>query len=309
VRNTLVGAARLTTGDAESRGNVAHTSISQAVCCKGSGHIGQHVTVNNTGVASANTGRNNVFGNDLTNRFSADQSITQVNRGRGAVNVTRGAFAPFNRQDFTNFLVGRARLETGDASATGSWSDTEVEQLANVDGQFTFDVTLHLDNTGRAEADSGSNVVAGNDLRNRFRVDQSIEQTGRGVRNVLRVSGRFGPVNRQTVQNGNARNPIVGRASLETGDAEATGNVSHASVRQVLGPDVKVDCCKRAKEHKKEKKEKKEHKARKADRRAGVGQGGGELPFTGAPLGGMALLGLLLIGVGGVLRRRQQVVA
>ena len=298
VRNTLVGAARLETGDAASKGNVATTSVSQTVCCEGSGHIGQHVTVNNTGVASANTGRNDVFGNDLTNSFGANQSVSQANRGRNSRNVIRGIFAPFNRQDIANVLVGRARLETGDASATGSWSDTAVEQLANVDGEFTFDVTLELNNDGRAEADSGSNVVAGNDLRNRFRVNQSIEQSGRGVRNILRISGRFTPINRQEVRNGTARNPIVGRASLETGSAEATGNVSHASVRQVLGPDVAVDCCKRAKEHKKH------HKAHKAGR---GGEGGGELAFTGAPLGALSLFGLLLIAVGGLLRRRQVV--
>ena len=296
--NNLVGAARLETGDADATGVTATNSVSQTVCCEGSGHVGQHVTVRNIGVAEANSGRNDVFGNRVTNRLTADQSVLQVNR-RGR-NVLRGRYLPFNRQDIRNFLVGSARLATGDADATGSWSDTTVEQLANVDGDFDFDVTLTLENHGDASADSGSNVVAGNDLLNRYRVDQSVEQIIRRGRNVLRLSRRAAPFNRQTVQNGNLRNPIVGRARLETGAASATGNVSHASVRQVLGPDVDVDCCKRDKKHKKH------HKAHKGR----GGEGGGELAFTGAPLGLMSLLGLLLIALGGVIRRRStQVVA
>ena len=295
-RNVLTGSARLETGDADSSGVYATNSVSQTVCCEGSGRIGQHVTVRNVGVASANTGRNDVFGNRVSNRLSADQSLTQVNR-RGR-NIIRGRYLPFNRQNIDNFLVGSARLETGDADATGSWSDTAVEQLANVDGEFDYDVTLTLENHGDANADSGSNIVAGNDLRNRYRVDQSVEQISRTGRNILRLSRRFSPFNRQTVQNGNRNNPIVGRARLETGAASAQGNVSTASVRQVVGPDVDVDCCKRAKADKKP-----HHKADKAR----GGQGGGELAFTGAPLGALSLLGLLLIAVGGLLRRRQVV--
>jgi len=301
-RNVLVGSARLETGDADSTGVYATNSVSQVVCCEGSGHIGQHVTVRNIGVASANTGRNDVFGNRVSNRLSADQSLTQVNR-RGR-NIIRGRYLPFNRQNIDNFLVGSARLETGDADATGSWSDTAVEQLANVDGHFDYDVTLELVNHGDANADSGSNIVAGNDLHNRYRVDQSVEQINRRGRNILRLSRRFSPFNRQTVRNGTARNPIVGRARLETGAASATGNVSHASVRQVVGPDVDVDCCERGKKH--EKKHHKAHKAHKAHK-GQRGQGGGELAFTGAPLGALSLLGLLLIAVGGLLRRRQVV--
>jgi len=292
-RNDLVGTARLETGDADSAGVQATNSVSQTVCCEGSGHVGQHVTVRNVGVASANSGKNDVFGNRVSNRLSADQSLTQVNR-RG-INVIRGRYLPFNRQSIVNFLDGAARLETGDADATGSWSDTTVEQLANVDGEFDFDVTLDLVNHGDATADSGSNIVAGNDLRNKYRVDQSVEQIDRNGLNILRLSRRFSPFNRQTVQNGSRANPIEGRARLETGAASATGNVSHASVRQVLGPDVDVDCCKRhgeAKHHK-------GHGPR--------GEGGGELAFTGASLGFLSLLGLLLIAVGGLLRRRQVV--
>lgn len=296
--NDLAGAARLETGDASSTGVQARNSVSQVACCEGSGHLGQHVTVRNVGVAEANTGRNQVVGNAVSNRLLADQSLTQVNR-RGR-NVIRGRYQPFNRQSIVNFLDGRARLETGDADATGSWSDTTVEQLANVDGEFNFDVTLTLENHGDANADSGSNLVAGNALDNRYRVDQSIVQETRNGRNILRLSRRHSPFNRQTVQNGSRNDPIVGRARLETGDARATGNVSHATVRQVLGPDVDVDCCKRGKEHKKDRK----------DRKGRGGEGGGELAFTGASsLGFLSLLGLLLIAVGGLLRRRTQVVA
>jgi len=296
VRNVLDGRARLETGDADATGVTATNSVSQAVCCEGSGHIGQHVTVRNIGVATANSGKNDVFGNRVSNRLSANQSLTQVNR-RGR-NIIRGRYLPFNRQSIDNFLVGSARLATGDADATGSWSDTSVEQLANVDGEFNYDTTLTLENLGDAKADSGSNIVAGNDLRNRYRVDQSVEQINRRGRNILRLSRRFSPFNRQTVRNGTARNPIIGRARLETGAASATGNISHATIRQVVGPDVALDCCKRAHAHKKP-----HHKAHKGH----GGQGGGELAFTGAPLGALSLLGLLLIAVGGLLRRRQVV--
>jgi len=299
VDNDLSGTAALATGDASASGNVASTGISQEVCATGTGSIGQHAKVTNSGVANANTGRNDVIGNDLVNDLFADQSLElDILIGDAFVDLS---YAPFNAQAVDNDLDGAAALTTGNANALGSWSSTGVAQSANVEGTFNHDSSIEISNAGDADANSGDNFVAGNDIVNDLFVDQSLEfDVTLGDLFVDLTGFAF---NAQAVDN-----DAEGTSALATGDADATGNVASVSASSQIGPDIdwdECDCLKGKKAHKAEKKhEEVAHKAR-----AARAAGGGELAFTGAPLAALALLGLVLVALGGIARRKGQATA
>jgi len=175
VDNNLAGRARVTTGDADATGANSWTSVSQIAAAaagssSGTASIHQSANVVNHGDADVNTGRNDVFGNAVRNSLTADQGV----QARAPPRISRRSII-FNRQDVDNRLTGSARLETGNATGTGLDATTHVDSYALVeDGHGHITQSANVENRGNADVNTGNNNVAGNAVRNRLAVDQSI---------------------------------------------------------------------------------------------------------------------------------------
>jgi hypothetical protein len=179
VDNDLAGRARVETGDASSTGVWADNAISQTAGADGDADINQSASVKNISAVKkggkwlpgsiANTGSNDVAGNDVDNLLRADQSRYQENR-RG-INVARGRILPFNRQSAANDLVGTARLETGDADSSGVTATNSVSQTVCCEGSGHVGQHVSVQNVGVATANSGKNDVFGNSVTNLLNAD------------------------------------------------------------------------------------------------------------------------------------------
>ena len=220
-KNWSDGTARINTGDASATGNDSSTSITQWANydLKGSGSfaiVDQLAPVTNHGTAIARTGNNRAVGNLSFNTATNNQQARTVGgRPRSAVAANFGSAS--NNSD------GTARITTGDAEANGSISDTTISQTASFDppnGSFAlFDQRAPVTNRGNAVADSGHNTARGNLSDN----DALNNQRAR-----VAVGGGFGHTNRVASNSGSAGNNSDGAATIDTGDATATGNDSSA---------------------------------------------------------------------------------
>ena len=128
-RNLSDGTALLATGNASAVGNVAETNIFQSAPSFGSGggiYIGdQEANVYNVGTATANTGHNDVTGNDSTNTATSHQDATA-----GGIFGPGDDASAVNSSENTNKSDGTAVLATGNASAVGNMSETNIFQSA-----------------------------------------------------------------------------------------------------------------------------------------------------------------------------------
>jgi len=215
--NASDGTSTTGTGDAGATGNQANTDSGQGAAVQG--HNGSiHVvrqsnTVNNAGVAVANTGGNTGAGNTTNGDMNAVNG--QLSAGGGIANNSGRA---------SNSSNGTSTISTGDANAVGNQSNTDITQVANVNAVgglgaivvVTQDATVN--NLGVAVANTGQNTAAGN--------------TTNGDFNALNLQGAlaFGSIANNS---GAATNNSNGTAGIDTGDANAVGNQSSTGVTQI----------------------------------------------------------------------------
>src|SRR5205823_4616017 len=127
--------------------------------------VTQSAHVTNHGTATAKTGGNRAIGNDSDNLANTVQGAVS---GRGPP----GANSVANNDGLaTNHADGTARINTGDASATGNDATTTINQWANYDangnGSFAIvDQSAPVFNRGTAVARTGNNNAVGNDSFN-----------------------------------------------------------------------------------------------------------------------------------------------
>jgi LPXTG-motif cell wall-anchored protein len=222
--NNSNGSATITTGAATASGNVAHTTIHQVdPTIGGAGFVivTQDATVTNTGGATANSGNNTASGNDSDN--------AAVNLQLAAVLGTRGTatrVVASNVGNPSNTSDGTASITTGCATATGNTATTTIGQTdaSSIDGAgfVIVDQTADVVNSGTARAQTGRNDATGNESDNFVLNGQLAAVTG---------SGATGSVVASNI--GSADNTSHGSASILTGGATASGNVSDTTIDQV----------------------------------------------------------------------------
>ena len=162
----------------------------------------QESEVTNTGVGVANSGGNTVVGNDSENTAAAGQ-------------VAAGGLAS-NQADVSNESNGTAAVKTGDATAVGNHSTTEVAQKKTGNGGPGLSVVVQdtdVVNAGVGIANSGDNDATGNDSQN------------------TAICGQLA-VGFLASNSCDASNSSDGTAAIETGDATGIGNHSKTKVGQ-----------------------------------------------------------------------------
>jgi len=309
--NSSDGSASISTGDATAYGNASNTKLGEAadlaLTDKGFAIVDQNGRVRNEGDADADTGRNDVTGNNSLNTVDNDQDARIRESGGGDLDVRDAVLS--NIADTGNASDGSATLETGNAYALGNYSATNMQLAAATgDSPLTLaDQTLRIDNIGDADANSGNNDLTANNSINDSTNDQDtpITQSGGGDLDVRDVVSS----NIATTENASD-----GTASARTGNATAIGNVSVQSA--CSGLNTAVDCpevslpplpppscpCKKATPPPVV-----PPTVPPTTVTPGVpGPVGEQLPVTGGPLGVQAALGLMLVALGSLLRRRSK---
>jgi hypothetical protein len=277
--NESDGTARIDTGDATATGNVSFTTIDQqmnlAIPAMGF-YLGDQVArVTNSGEAVANTGDNLAVGNESENEAETDQD---ADAGAGGGGTATNIGTTRNESD------GSAEIVTGNADAVGNDSVTTIGQqlnLAPYELGFTLvDGRATVANSGDADANTGRNDAIGNRSTNEASVDQEAE-AGNGTGVLANLA--------------DTSNSSDGTAGVRTGNASAIGNRSETHVLQAVNPGIT-------------------EVAPAPDAPAEVEDGeqtpaaaAEQLPVTGGALETQAALGLLLVGIGAILRKQRQV--
>jgi hypothetical protein len=307
--NTSNGGAVITTGNATAYGNATNTKIGVAadlaLTTMGFAIVDQRSRVVNDGDAFANTGGNLAVGNDSLNLGDNSQDATITESGAGALNARNVVLS--NIAGTSNVSNGSANLTTGNAYALGNYSATNM-QLAAATGASPLtlaDQNLSIINDGTGDANSGQNTLTGNFSINDNANDQEtpITQSGAGSLNIAsKVSSNIATT----------ENRSDGSSSARTGNAVAIGNISVQSA--CSGLNTAVDCpevslpplpppscpCKKAVTP---------PPVTPPTTTPPVvtpGPVGQQLPVTGGPLGVQAALGLMLVALGSLLRRRSR---
>ncbi|MDP9019956.1 MAG: hypothetical protein M3N25_03995, partial [Actinomycetota bacterium] len=229
--NKSNGSAAITTGDATAVGNASTTNVAQVADTDidGAGFVlvDQEADVVNRGQARANSGGNIAVGNASRNRARNDQ-VAEAGDSDGNVVVANFASAK-------NISDGTAVIATGDATAIGNKSTTNVAQVADTDidgaGFVLVDQEADVVNRGRARANSGGNIAVGNASRNQARNDQQANAVLDPVD--ADIEGNLVASN-----DGQVINTSDGTAGIATGDATAIGNHSTTNVAQVADADI-----------------------------------------------------------------------
>jgi len=153
--NVSDGTAVIVTGDATAVGVVADTEIAQIAGSGGGLSLTeQEAEVTNVGLAAANTGGNIAVGNASDNEALNAQGAFALGLGGDAVAVNFGGAA--------NISDGTAIIVTGDATAVGVASWTDIAQLAGGGGLSLTDQDAEVANVGLAAANTGGNIAVGN---------------------------------------------------------------------------------------------------------------------------------------------------
>ena len=244
------GSAAIRTGAATAYGNQSSTDLEQVADGRvdGFGLVveTQVAPVINAGVAQANTGGNTAFGNISTNgNINIPLGLIQ-NAAVASINpvpvtlLAAGPITASNNGALSSASDGTADIRTGDATARGNLSSTEVDQHdpALVDG---FGAVLHTQvapvlNVGSAAANTGGNTARGNESTNAVTTDQ-LAQVATGLAQPLTLVA-LGPI---TASNSaELGNTSDGTAKVGTGNATATGNTSSTRLSQELDGSVTV---------------------------------------------------------------------
>ncbi|MBA2524406.1 MAG: hypothetical protein H0V18_01290, partial [Pyrinomonadaceae bacterium] len=166
------GSASIATGAASALGNQSSTTINQVsdANISGSGFVlaDQAAGVRNSGVGTANSGRNSATGNHADSSNTLDQD--SVVRESGAGGLFASDVVAANTATTSINSDGDASITTGDAFAIGNDSATVLNQVAdaNIDGSgfVLSDQGARVTNTGVGLANSGLNGAAGNQSTN-----------------------------------------------------------------------------------------------------------------------------------------------
>ena len=178
------------------------------------GQISQGGGVSNSGDATAGTGGNSAVGNQSANTAAASNTGTVTGLLGNLLGINLSLGAPQNTSN------GTAAVTTGPATAAGNNSSGAVNQANGGGGRRSgASQSGSVSNAGSADANTGGNSAVGNQSTNVASTTQNI--TG-GLLGIGVVIG--GPTN---VSNGTA--------TINTGEAAATGNVADGSVTQGNG--------------------------------------------------------------------------
>jgi hypothetical protein len=203
--NTSDGTVGITTGDATGTGNQSKTKVAQdfhADPNAGLAVVWQESDVDNVGIGIANTGGNVGVGN---------ASLNIAGTGQLAI----GGLAS-NTASTKNGSKGTVGIVTGDATATGNMSDTDVSQSADVDpamGPAIVVQSAPILNAGIGIANSGGNVGVANASTN--------------IAGVLQISFGLLASNTSSVDNWSD-----GFLMIVSGDATGVGNAATTTVKQ-----------------------------------------------------------------------------
>ncbi|HUR76940.1 MAG TPA: hypothetical protein VMZ22_03255 [Acidimicrobiales bacterium] len=242
--NASDGTAVIETGNASAVGNVAETNISQTGPSFGSGggiYIGdQEANVTNVGSANANTGANTAVGNASHNDAN---SFQDANAGGGFGGGVGDDASAVNSAANTNVSDGTAAVHTGDASAVGNVAETNIAQGGDSHhvvefgdgpggGIYIHEQEADVTNFGDADANTGGNTAVGNASHNDANSFQDADAGG--------GFDPFGGVgdDATAVNDAHNLNASHGTALVDTGDADAVGNVAENLVDQM---DLDVD--------------------------------------------------------------------
>jgi hypothetical protein len=202
--NESDGHVGIKTGDATATGNKSTTGVLQEMHADpnaGLAVVWQDSEVNNLGFGAANSGGNIALGNVSTN-----VGLT----GQLAVGLLAS-----NSASTKNHSDGSVYVETGDATATGNKSTTDIEQSADVDPAGFAIVVQNAPvlNAGIGLANTGGNVDVANG----------------SVNAAVVVQVAFGLLASNT---SDVDNWSDGFLMVVTGDATATGNDAATTVKQ-----------------------------------------------------------------------------
>jgi hypothetical protein len=223
-QNTSDGSGNVGTGSASAAGNRAQTNVSQAATTNG-GDFNLYTQTNdveNVGFGLANSGLNASVGNISSSGATTDQRASLPDDDS---DIGVGVLGNFGKAD--NSSNGSASITTGNASAVGNQSQTNIGQEIDPDGLVVPVQTSAVVNAGVGIANSGGNFALGNAS------DNNASETQRA-----RVgSGNGGTVDIDAgtlvaSNNGEASNSSDGTASIATGNASATGNESSTTIDQ-----------------------------------------------------------------------------
>jgi hypothetical protein len=230
--NNTDGTAEIGTGNATAIGNTSSTSINQSANSALGGDDAdgfivpvQNATVNNIGVGIANTGLNEATGNFGIGALVAitPQEAAAIAPGGGDDVAVAGNFG-----EASNTVDGTARIRTGNANGTGNESHTVVNQASasyiGGDGFIVPVQNVDVNNIGVGIANTGLNEATGNQRNGAMvaLVPQEVTAEAGDDDDDVATAGNFG----------SATNSSNGTASIDTGNADAWGNVSGTVVNQ-----------------------------------------------------------------------------
>jgi hypothetical protein len=234
------GTASISTGAASAIGNDAQTSLSQEIDPLGLVLPVQAAAVVNAGTATALTGGNTATGNSSESDSALEQDTLLLASGLNpavspTANILLGVDA--NQGESANASAGSAIIATGDASATGNESTTGLLQRSTgtVDGIGLIVNTqaAAVLNAGAARATTGGNTATGNDSRNLIPSIGGFNGQFAGIGSNNGLTATTVTAGLATVANsGSTGNSSDGTATVDTGDARATGNQAATQISQ-----------------------------------------------------------------------------
>jgi hypothetical protein len=228
--NASNGSATIRTGAATATGNKSETWIDQTAGGTGDSDpgglliISQTAGVLNAGAALANSGGNLAVGNISTNTLDTVDQDAEVDGAAISVLPTIAS----NQLDLDNGGDGTANIRTGNATATGNDSNTNITQASWGDpdqlGAIVSFQAAGVANVGIGAANTGLNAAVGNVSISESTLEQDAEVDG------APPVAAIGPV---TASNSaSLSNSSDGTANIHTGDATATGNRSMTDLVQ-----------------------------------------------------------------------------
>jgi hypothetical protein len=233
--NTSDGAASITTGGASAVGNESRTALSQNIDPIGLVLPVQAALVVNAGTALAQTGGNTAEGNGSTNASTVNQLALPFGSSTPDPMVTAGLVVAANQAEASNTSDGTASINTGTAAATGNQSNTWLGQTSTgtVDGLGLVVNTqaAAVAHIGAGIATTGGNTATGNESNN-------VVNGGAANAQIAEIGGFSGAASSfttgiATVANSETGpNTSDGTATIETGDARASGNRSATRLGQ-----------------------------------------------------------------------------
>jgi hypothetical protein len=236
------GTAHIRTGSATATGNDSSTNLTQTAwgdpSAMGAIISTQAAGVANVGLGVANSGVNLAVGNVSNNLVTVPVQVAAV---AGPATTALLPITASNAASAWNGSDGTGSVRTGDATATGNTSWTNLAQEADVtvgpDGMGVVPnvQTAGVLNAGAALANSGVNAAIGNASGRLLLPNVAV-----ATQNAAVVPGGplvvLGPI---TASNSaDVSNDSDGTAKVRTGDATANGNTSATSVRQSFQADA-----------------------------------------------------------------------